>query len=356
MSKPSDYFERVYVISLWDDGEAMARRALLEVDLERRGWGGDVEYVKACRGDLLGPPGWWKPGAGSWGCLLSHLAAVERAVEEDAESVLILEDDVVWHRNAEEWLDEFMVEMSTTGALGDWGQIYLGGDHLRPVKERLGERVWRPGNVNRTHAYALHRRAFGKFVGHVMYAPDYIRHPGWHIDHQLGRAHERGLWNVYCPSWWLAGQRAGLSSISAEEQAEKWWQPAEFASKLPFVQIPGAWRDHLPGGVGDVVHAGWNMRRDAREDIGLAGCVGDRRALAAWAKMIAREALELGRLPGWQCDEVSAAEMECVWPAGCVRAEIEMGGELYRLADYPANGLMGGPWGEDAPVREEKIL
>ncbi len=35
----------------------------------------------------------------------------------------------------------------------------------------------------------------------------------YHVDHQLGEMQAGGEWNVYAPTGWLVGQRAGLSDV-----------------------------------------------------------------------------------------------------------------------------------------------
>lgn len=141
----------------------------------------------------------------------------------------------------------------------------------------------RAGNVNRTHAYAVHRRALSRFQYHITNAVDFATAKGgWHIDHQIGRAHERSLWPAYCARRWLAGQRGGKSSITGRVNATLWWHPRSWAGRLPFVEVPGS-AGVVPAGV----HCGNNLKPGTCEDIGLDACVELDEKLAKWLAMIA---------------------------------------------------------------------
>lgn len=227
-------------------------------------------------------------------------------------SYCVLEDDVVFHERSPEMLDRLMKYVPK-----DWGQIYLGGQHLKePVPLDGNPSVYRCRNVNRTHAFALHQRAFRDFQMHIMNAPDYIAHKAWHIDHQLGVAHENRLWETYAPSWWLAGQQDGDSSISGRNNPRFWWYASLHSRKLPFVHItPGAPPEMLSRMEGKV-HFGNNLKPGTHEDIGLDKCVNDPVALSIWLKMIAREALDRHLLPGIQHPLISREDVLREWRAG----------------------------------------
>lgn len=155
---------------------------------------------------------------------MSHLRIAQDAVHDKLASYCVLEDDVVFHPRAPEMFDPFMKELPP-----DWGQVYLGGQFLHREPEKLSPWVVRPYNVNRTHAFALSRETVPRFQQHIMNASDYfelrageegtaaIDHNCFHIDHQLGRAHERREWNTYAPIWWLAGQHEGSSNVSGRD-------------------------------------------------------------------------------------------------------------------------------------------
>ncbi len=57
--------------------------------------------------------------SGHWGCLMSHIKAIEKAKEENLDSVLILEDDVLFDKNFKLSLDTLLVP--------NYDMLYLGG-------------------------------------------------------------------------------------------------------------------------------------------------------------------------------------------------------------------------------------
>ncbi len=302
---------------------------------------GAVTWQTAVPGDWCPAPAWWKAGNGAWGCLMSHVRVVQDAVMDGTEMLCVLEDDVCFHPQAKEMLDRLLRE-----APDDWDQIYLGGQHLKEPLPVTGRPfVLRGVNVNRTHAFILRRRVFARYLQHVLHAPDYMAHGAWHIDHQLGIAHERRDWNVYCPAWWLAGQDEGSSNISGRTNPRYWWHWRKYAPGLPFIHVPAG--QTLLNGTAQQLHPGWNPKPGTAEDTGLDACVGNRDKLAHWLHMIAAEAIALGRLPCWQHAGISLAEVRAVWPAGA----FALGeADLPQLLDYPFNGLFPHPLAERGPA------
>lgn len=296
-----------------------------------------VQYFKAISGDWVGSPAWFEAGPGAWGCLMSHLHVLHQAVMDGVESLCVLEDDVCFHPRSTEILGRFWAELP-----GDWEQLYLGGQHLEDPEEIKGKPfLLRGRNVNRTHAYVLKRPVFSRFQNHIMHAPDYIRQEtGWHIDHQLGIAHERQDWNVYCPMWWLAGQDEGPSNISGNTNPRYWWQPGQFREGLPFIHLPAADGPKQAEQSRPQVHCGHNLKPGTCEDVGLDACVKKRKKLREFLVMIAGEAIDLGVLPGWQHPQISAEEVRRAWPAGAIEAA---DADFGRLLDYPFNGLFPHP-------------
>ncbi len=325
----TDYFERVYVINLpyKKDRRARLEKHLAEVDIA------DVSrlhWVRALSGDWSPPPAYFKGGNGAWGCLQTHVRIVQDAIMDGIDNYLVLEDDVVFHERSPELLWRLMHEVP-----GDWGQIYLGGQHLRDPDPVLGSSyVFRCANVNRTHAFALHRRAMVEFQQHVCYAPDYIARGGWHIDHQLGLAHEAGRWRTYAPTWWMAGQEAGSSNISGRTNPRLWWNFSGFSSRLPFVVVePGS---HDAERLKQFVHFGNNLKEGTLEDIGLDACVGSDEELRKWLQLIAREAMDMQLVPGISHEAIPMGRVRSCWSSSV----LDVGqAKLDELIGYPFNGL-----------------
>ena len=257
------------------------------------------------------------------------------------ESYLVLEDDVCFQPRAKEMLARLMREVPD-----DWDQVYLGGQHLKTPQPVAGSPfVLRGVNINRTHAFLLRRKAFARFQQHILHAPDYMAHPGWHIDHQLGQAHERRDWNVYCPAWWLAGQDEGSSNISGRTNPRMWWHPWTYSHHLPVTLIPADLRNNLPEQWRETFHCGNNLRSGTLEDIGLADAARSDDRLRDWLAMIAREAMDREKLPALQHPEISLERVRRQWPAGAWPLEESQPG-VWR--DYPWNGLFPHPLNQSA--------
>ena len=338
----SEFFERVFIINLPGKADRRDRleRHLYELGLARPG---DLAWVRAVSGDLCWPPPYFKAGGGAWGCLQSHLRVAQDAAMDGLESYLVLEDDAVFDRRSSGFLRQFMNELPE-----DWGQIYLGGQHLHEPGTVPGTSlVYRCHNVCRTHAYAVHKRALGRFQQHIGEAADYMARGQWHLDHQLGLAHERDVWPTYAPAWWLAGQEEGSSNISGRRNPRLWWHLTRFSGGLPFIHVGPDWRSDELAGTRGSVHFGNNLKAGTLEDIGLDACVHDDHALKRWLAMIARESMDMGLLPGIQHPSIPIERVRECWSAG---AQPATSAETEALLDYPYNGLFPHPLNVVPPV------
>ncbi|MEO5913304.1 MAG: glycosyltransferase family 25 protein [Luteolibacter sp.] len=325
-----DHFERLYVISLPYKAD---RRERLAGHLEELGLGTrkDITWAKAISGEHCQPPVWFGAGNGAWGCLQSHARIVEDAIMDEITSYCVLEDDAVFCDRAEHLLKLLMEEMPD-----DWGQIYLGGQHIENPGLLTGKSVVARGtSINRTHAFAVHKRAFQKFYRHILDAPEYISRGSWHIDHQLGLAHEARFWNTYVPLWWIAGQDAGFSSITCRQNPRYWWHSKIHASNLPFIRKdPGA--SENAENLKDYVHFGYDSTVSNSLDTDWASCAGSAELLSNRLLNIAREALEIGLLPGINHPAISSELVEKHWAAGVISASTA---DLPHLVDYAFGNL-----------------
>lgn len=331
----NDYFERVFVINLAykpDRRERLARH-MRDLHIAK-----DVTWVRACSGDMMPHPAWWNAGNGAWGCLLSHARIVQDAIMDGLESFVVLEDDAVFQDRSRLMLKTFMEQVPD-----DWGQLYLGGQHLRePTPVDGAPFVLKCWNVNRTHAFALRKNTFVPFHQHILHAPDYISKPGgWHIDHQLGIAHERTDWNVYAPLWWIAGQDADWSNISGRQNPRLWWHASAHSKRLPFLRLPAG--DFQPSlEEASTFHAGNTLKPGSMEDVGLDAAVEDDDKLRQWLSMIAREAVDQHRLPAWQHPAISAERVAHLWKPGA-----------REYHSVTAQSLLSYPWNELFPDAAE---
>lgn len=210
-------FEKVFVINLEFKTERLARfckqfpRCL-----------SDVVVWKAVHGDSTIVPSWWSAGRGAYGCYRSHMAILEYCINEQVESYLVFEDDAIFVENFEEELSAFLNAVPE-----DWQQIYLGGQLFHEIKnppKRINKYCLTPYNVNRTHAFAVHRRGYQALVDHLYQLP-FAKHE--HIDHHLGRLHESGGFAVYVPNRWMVGQGQDWSNISGRHNNDLYWPDPE---------------------------------------------------------------------------------------------------------------------------------
>jgi len=330
-TKLTDHFAKIFVISM--DDKADRREALLR-NLAETGLAApeDITWVRALPGKRCPAPAWFTAGSAAWGCLQSHLRVVQDAILDSLENYLVLEDDVYFHATAGVELERLMA-----GVPADWGQIYLGGQHLRAPEAVEGQPfLFRCRNVNRTHAFALRGSAFAAFQQHITHAPDYIGRGDWHIDHQLGIAHGREEWTTYAPTWWLAGQAEGASNISGKTNPRFWWQYEGFSRNLPFTWIDPSDTALDQEALLQRFHFGNTLKPGTVEDEGLDACVDSPLKLGDFLRLVAREAMDRWKIPAIRHPRIGMTEIGYLWSAGVQAYEPERAGSL---AEYPGNGL-----------------
>lgn len=319
MSRLTQHFERIAVISLPEREERRIRlqKNLLETKLAQPG---ELHWVEAIDGRRENIPAWWKSGAGAWGCRLTHLRVLRQAQEQNLESVLILEDDVVFHPRSHDWLSALMPHLPE-----DWGQLYLGGEYSESPLETQSPLILQSQGIVRTHAYAVHHTLYDQLIEVIEDDSDYQTNPSWHIDHQLSQQQQNGHWKAYAPSWWLAGQEEGETDIAKGQLPRRWWQRGLHFWKLPFIRVsPTASQNEK------LVFASQPNSRDPFE-------------LAHWFRRAAFEAWSQGRLPAIPHSLFSESEVLRYWPAGsqeCQQAN------LLALSDYPSNRLFEHPFSQ----------
>ena len=197
--------------------------------------------------------------------------------------------------------------------------------------------ILRAWNVNRTHAFALRKKSLIKVHQPIWHAPDYQSHAGgWHIDHQLGLAHERNDWSVYTPKWWLAGQDRDWSNISGRYNPRLWWHPSMHCKGLPFVEIPPD-LTALPPELKEFLHPGNTLKPGTLEDVGLDTATSDPVKLEQWLAMIAREAVDMHCLPAWQKADITSGMVSQFWRRGVIPLNETV---FPDMTDYPWNGLL----------------
>jgi len=184
-----------------------------------------VERFPAIDGRKVRPPAWWKQGGGAWGCMLSHIRILERALtdgmDQRNEVLLVLEDDALFPDDFDERTARFLEALPS-----DWYQIYLGGQHrgLRAKPpQRINAEVVRPHMVNRTQAYAVRGKFIRTLYQHLCDWPAHARCPRHHVDHRMELLHKSGEHNIYAPTQWIIGQAGGRSDICGRITQDRYW-------------------------------------------------------------------------------------------------------------------------------------
>tara|TARA_R110000803_G_C11989495_1_gene321983 strand:- start:38800 stop:41313 length:2514 start_codon:yes stop_codon:yes gene_type:complete len=220
----ADTFDRVSVINLRRRPERWQR---FQENLNAIEWPFDAtpEQVFAADGHKVAVPPWWHDGRGAWGCFLSHVHELERAMSDGVTSLLLLEDDVLFESDFTERVTQFIREVPE-----DWDGLYIGGQHLHQNIQKptpVNEEVVRCFNVNRTHAFALRgdyiRDAYLELTDIMKTFHAVVIKEKAHIDHRLGRLHEEQRHKIYAPTKWIAGQCAGPSDVCEHDVKEKFW-------------------------------------------------------------------------------------------------------------------------------------
>ncbi len=183
----NDYFDRVFVINLrqnlqkWDITASMLARygfawerfdgvngfegKQVQAWREYAGRGLVHPFEQTLQRKLIESPG-------AWGTLLSCKYLIETAREEGLERILVLEDDVMIHRDFLTLFPKVAAELPS-----DWRLIYFGcrpddWDAVKPFSEHL----YRPGitsaddywpNTHGAFAYALHASTFDLALQHI---------------------------------------------------------------------------------------------------------------------------------------------------------------------------------------------
>lgn len=199
---------------------------------------GTVERYDAIDGNKVPRPNWWKGGGGAWGCFLTHRRIIEECLNSGINSVLIFEDDALFCEDFMKKVNEFHENLPLDA---QW--IYYGGQHLkRAVKrpEKINDKVYRPYNVNRTHAYGIVGQEAMRAIEKHLARKDWTT--AHHIDHHYGRMHQSRELNVYCPAQWLVDQREGRSDVAGRQKSFVHWTDASEvpdATSEPFFAILG---------------------------------------------------------------------------------------------------------------------
>lgn len=174
-----------------------------------------ISYIKGVDARKCPPPPWWTELPGMWGCNESHKAAIARALSDDVDNILIMEDDCRFHPVAAEQIEAFMAEVpSDWDALMFGGQVSVHDGKTIPVTSRVSRCI----QVERLHCYALSRKGMITFY-HALCEPGSCL-PN---DYRFGDLQEQGKLITYRIEPFVAYQADGESGISGRVEPARVW-------------------------------------------------------------------------------------------------------------------------------------
>lgn len=191
----------VVVISL---AKAAARRKSIAPHLRAHGLG--FEVFAAINGADC-PPN-WRHERGAWGCLRSHEAVVQRAMDSGAAAVMVIEDDA-------RLVYDFRAKLAALllAAPADWDALWLGGTRRQSGRFlKVAPGVVSCAGFYGTTCYLLRHAAMPRVIAAM-------RRSREAVDNLYSRLAARGVLKVYAPDPdWLAGQVSGYSYIMRRER------------------------------------------------------------------------------------------------------------------------------------------
>ena len=222
----SDFFDQVWVINLKRRPERLAR---FWTEIERAKWPfRQPQVFSAVEGDKVGVPKFWQTGGGSYGCLRSHLVILERAIQDDVGTILVMEDDVVFRPTFAEEVAAFLSKVPA-----DWECLMIGGQHINSEPIPLAPGIVRAGSgggIQRTHCYALR----GQHPMKALYRT--WANAAVHCDWVMGPCMAK--FKTYAPHPFLAGQAEGKSDISGRENPAKFWRSPNGSEPVVVLRAP----------------------------------------------------------------------------------------------------------------------
>ncbi len=199
------FFDRIYCIHLPHQTDRMehirSELKKINVNVDR-----DVTFVHAS------PPArdfsmsnFARNSVGEFGCNLSQITAVVRAIKDGAQRPLFIEDDIFFTDDATDRLDDFLHKVPH-----DWDILYFGG-HPRGDYTLLHPNVAKVSLFSFAEAYSIS----GEFLFHFFqHWADNISKPKAPFDFILGNYASKV--SSYCIHPIITKQVAGVSGISGK--------------------------------------------------------------------------------------------------------------------------------------------
>jgi len=152
-------------------------------------------------------PANWDDFPGAYACLQSHLAIVEQAYVNRTSSVLIIEDDVIFHPDFTRVFSQSVEQIPH-----DWDMLFFGALHGQPLIH-VSEHIVKLTHSLSTYMYALKHTIYEAFI-------DLNRQALTVLDENT-RALQKEF-NCYCFMPHLAWVEKGYSDVR-EERSSLWW-------------------------------------------------------------------------------------------------------------------------------------
>ena len=204
MKTINEYFERTYLINLDRRPDRLIRAeqncAKVGVSFERfAACDGEKENFQIVSAQEIGQlPSYWNRGAA--GILQSLIQILKICIKDKIDSVLILEDDIEFHPDAQKLFSKWIQEVPA-----DWETLYFGGNHIQPIipiSEHLGKI---------TYTFTLHCHAIRSSIFELLLSKlSQMRNPA--DVYYAKEIHSRGASFSFFPN--LAYQEASFSNIT----------------------------------------------------------------------------------------------------------------------------------------------
>jgi glycosyl transferase, family 25 len=204
----NNYFDKIVYLNL---DRRTDRRKIMEDQFTKLGW--SVDRISAVDGNPMG----WKPTHwagrpesvdGGMGCTASHLSALEYAKGNNADKILILEDDCILDDKINQKFESLIKEVPA-----DWDLLYFGGVHEtrggKFIPEKLSKNILKIKRTLCLHCYAVNSTMYDK-VKEIAYSEyPYFRYT---LDGYYA-VQIQSICNSYCFNPPLAWQTGSFSDI-----------------------------------------------------------------------------------------------------------------------------------------------
>jgi len=188
----NSYFDKIYCINL---DRRPDKWAISEAEFRKHGLA--VERFPGVDGQMLNAK--TIVDGGNRGCSLSHVGVLRDIIARGYERVLVLEDDVEFIPNVQEYFDNNVRHIPA-----QWDMLYLGGNHLEtPVP--INEAISRITRTYTTSHYAITKKMAETVVNSVEDVNADV------VDVVYSMFHRKSQSFTFNPS--IAWQRAGISDI-----------------------------------------------------------------------------------------------------------------------------------------------